>query len=146
MSLRESCIQAIELALKNIRDPKPVYVTREPFEAEKLAITQFPAILVQVGDETRTSVSMGVPGVGRRTGEMLVDIRGFVRGTELDRRRNELIEAIENALEEDRYLGLRSQGVLDSQVIIIEIIDRIPPLAEFRIEVRVNYNYLRGAQ
>lgn len=146
MSLRESCVQAVELALKNIRDPRPVYVTREPFEAEKLAITQFPAILVQVGDEVRTSVSMGIPGVGRRTGEMLIDVRGFVRGTELDRRRNELIEAIEDALEEDRYLGLRATGVLDSQVILIEIIDRIPPLAEFRIEVRVNYNYVRGTQ
>ena len=146
MSLRESCVQAVELALKNIRDPKPVYVTREPFEAEKLAITQFPAILVQVGDETRASVSMGAPGVGRRTGEMLIDVRGFVRGTELDRRRNELIEAIENALEHDRYLGLRAQGVLDCQVIIIEIIERMPPLAEFRIEVRINYNYLRGQQ
>ena len=146
MSLRESAVQAVELALKEIRDPKSVLVTREPFEAEKLAITQFPALLLTARDETRTSVSMGVPGVGRRTGEMTIEVRGFVRGTELDRRRNELIEAVENAVEADRYLGLRSSGILDSQIVLIEIIDRIAPLAEFRIELRVNYNYLRGAQ
>ena len=146
MSLRESCVQAVELALKEIRDPKSVLVTREPFEPEKLAITQFPAILVATKDEVRASVSMGVPGVGRRTGEITVDIRGFVRGTELDRRRNELIEAIETALDTDRYLGLKASGVLDSQIILIEVIDRIPPLAEFRAELRINYNYLRGQQ
>jgi len=146
MSLRESAAQAILLALKNIRDPRPVLVTREPFEPEKLAITQFPAILIQTTDETRTSVSMGDRSVGRRTGEIIVEIHGHVRGTELDRRRNDLIAAIENAVDQDRYLGLRDQGVLDSQVILIETIDRIPPLAEFRIELRVNYNYLRGQQ
>ena len=146
MSLRESAVQAVELALKEIRDPKSVLVTREPFEAEKLAITQFPALLITARDETRQSVAMGIPGVGRRTGEMTIEIRGFVRGTELDRRRNELVEAVENAVEQDRYLGLRASGVLDSQIILIEVIDRIPPLAEFRIELRVNYNYLRGAQ
>ena len=146
MSLRESAVQAVELALKEIRDPKSVLVTREPFEAEKLAITQFPALLLTARDETRQSVSMGVPGVGRRTGEMTIEVRGFVRGTELDRRRNELIESVENAVESDRYLGLRASGILDSQIVLIEIIDRIPPLAEFRIELRVNYNYLRGAQ
>jgi hypothetical protein len=44
MSLRQDIIDAIDIALTQIRDPKPVLVTREPFEPEKLAITQFPAL------------------------------------------------------------------------------------------------------
>jgi hypothetical protein len=146
MSLRESIAQATELALKEIRDPRPILVTREPFEVTELAITQFPAILITSRDETRESVSMGGRGLGRRSGTISMDIRGFVRGTELDRRRNELIEAIENALDLDRYLGLQSLGVLDSQVATIEVIDRMSPLAEVRLVYDVDYNYLRGAQ
>ena len=146
MTLRQSIIQAVQLAIQEIRDPKPVLVTSEPFEAEKLAITQFPAVLVSFVDEVRTSVTMGVPGVGRRTGTIQFEVRGFVRGTELDKRRNDLLNAVENALDADRYLGLRSSGVLDSQVILIETIPRLAPLAEIRIVVRVDYNYLRGAQ
>jgi hypothetical protein len=70
-------------------------------------------------------------------------IRGYVRGAELDRKRNDLIEAIEEALDLDRYRGLQASGVIDSQIITIEIVDRQPPLAEFEITFRVRYNYLR---
>ena len=73
-------------------------VTREPFDVEKLAITQFPAILVQTNNETRNTESMASGGL--RQGNIIYNIRGFVRGTELDRQRNELIEAIEETLEE----------------------------------------------
>lgn len=146
MSLRQSIIQAVFVAIKEIRDPKPILVTTEPFEADKLAITQFPAVLISFIDEERTSVTMGMSGVGRRTGTIQLEVRGFIRGTELDKRRNDLLNAVENALDEDRYLGLRDQGVLDSQVIMIENIPRLAPLAEIRIVFRVNYNYLRGEQ
>jgi hypothetical protein len=33
---------------------------------------------------------------------------------------------------------------MDSQIIRIEIVDRMPPLAEMLIELEVRYNYLRG--
>jgi hypothetical protein len=68
-----------------------------------------------------------------------------VRGTDLDQKRNTLLEAIEEALEADRYLGLNASGVLDSQIIKIEIVDRQPPLAEMLIELEVRYNYLRAS-
>jgi hypothetical protein len=71
-------------------------------------------------------------------------IRAYVRGNELDRKRNDLIEAIEEALEGDRYRDLKTQGVIDSQIVTIEIVDRMPPLAEFSITFRVRYNYLRA--
>ena len=144
MSLRESISDYLVQTLKEIEDPRPHLVTREPFEVDKLAITQFPALLVNFAIETRTTESMGAPGVGRRLGTIEFDIRAFVRGTELDTQRNDLLEALEEQLERDRYLGLRAEGVMDSQVTEIEVIPRLAPLAELRIRVVVNYNYLRG--
>jgi hypothetical protein len=144
MSLRESISEYIVTALQNIDDPKPNLVTREPFEVDKLAITQFPALLVAFNTENRQTVTMGAQGQGRRMGTILYDIRAFVRGTELDTRRNILIESIEEQLESDRYLGLRDQGVTDSQITEIEVIPRLQPLAELRIRLEVTYNYLRG--
>ena len=146
MSLRQQIIDAIDIALQEIRDPKPVLVTREPFEPEKLAITQFPALLINFIDEARETTTMGLAGTGRRAGNIRFEIRCFVRGTELDKRRNDMLTAIEDALDLDRYLGLKTQGVTDSQVELIENVARLAPLAELRIEYRVRYNYVRGTQ
>ncbi len=146
MSIRETTAENILQALKDIEDPRPVLVTREPFEVTELAITQFPALLVQQTTETRETITMGLPNQGRRRGQMTFEVRGFVRGTELDTKRNLLIEAVEDALDSDRYLGQQNQGVLDTQITEIEIVPRLQPLAEFRMVVLVTYNYLRGSQ
>ena len=144
-NLREQIADNIQRVLKDMRDPLPVLVTREPFNVTELAITQFPAILITAARENRETVTMGAPGAGRRTGDIEFEIRGFVRGVELDRKRNDLIERIEEELEGDRYRGLRVDGVLDSQITNIEVIERQPPLAEIVIVFRVRYNYLRSA-
>lgn len=143
MSLREDITLKIVDALWKIEQPKPILVTREPFEPEKLAITQFPALLVQMLEEERETISMGPKLGGRRMGVIRYNIRGFLRGVELDSQRNALIEAIEQALDEDRNLGLRDQGVGDSQVTRIEVVNRLAPLAEISVLFEVNYNYLR---
>jgi hypothetical protein len=119
-------------------------VTREPFEVDKLAITQFPAILISFAEETRQTITMGPVSFGRRQGTIVINLRAFVRGTELDRRKNEILEAIEEQLEVDRNLELKDQGVTDTQVVRIETIQRLPPLAELSIDVQVRYNYLRS--
>jgi len=144
MSLREDISNYIVLALKEIEDPRPNLVSRDPFEVDKLAISQFPALLLTFAIENRETATMGNTGVGRRMGTIEYDLRGFVRGTELDTLRNVLIEAVEEKLEQDRYLGLKSQGVTDCQVTEIEVIPRLQPLAEVRIRLVVSYNYLRG--
>ena len=144
-NLREQIALSIETVLKDMQDPTPVKVTREPFNVLEIAITEFPAILITSILETRETITMGNSGVGRRSGEIEFEIRGFVRGVELDRKRNDLIERIEEVLDSDRYRDLISQGITDSQVIRIDIIPRVPPLAEFVISYRVNYNYLRTA-
>jgi hypothetical protein len=142
-NLRQQISENIIDVLKTINDPKPVLVTREPFNVLELAITQFPALLIIPTTEERETITMGPVSTGRRVGTIDYTIRGYVRGNELDRRRNDLIEAIEEALEGDRYRDLN--GVMDSQIRTIEIIERMPPLAEFTITFQVRYNYLRGA-
>lgn len=144
-NLRQQIAENIVVVLKELEDPKLVLVTREPFVVTELAITQFPAVFIQPTIEDRETVTMGATSVGRRMGSISYVIRGYVRGVELDRKRNDLIEAIEEALDTDRYRGLLASGVIDSQVTRIEIIERQPPLAEFAIEYQVRYNYLRGA-
>jgi hypothetical protein len=119
-------------------------VTREPFNVLELAITQFPAVLVTPTVEERETVTMGASAVGRRMGTINYNIQGYVRGNDLDKKRSDLIEAIEEALDSDRYRDLKTSGVIDSQVKTIEIIERMPPLAEFSIMFQVRYNYLRG--
>jgi hypothetical protein len=144
-NLRQQISENIVTVLKNMEDPTPVQVTREPFVVQELAITQFPAILITPISESRETVTMGIPGAGRRMGSIEFRIQGFVRGVELDKKRNDLIERIEESLEGDRYRSLITQGVIDSQITQIEIIERQPPLAEFVITFTVRYNYLRAA-
>lgn len=146
MSIRELTAINIVECLREIEAPKPVLVSRDPFDVEKIAITQFPALLVQQTVEARRTVTMGVPGQGRRIGTMTFEIRGFVRGVELDSKRNALIEAVEDALDTDRYRDQRADGVMDTQVVNIEIVPRLQPLAEFIMTVEVNYNYVRSTQ
>jgi hypothetical protein len=145
LSLREQVAINLVESLQVIDDPRVVLVTRDPFDVEKLAITQFPALLVQQTNETRETITMGAQAAGQRRGVMEFEIRGFVRGVELDSRRNELIGAVEDALDLDRNRGLRTSGVMDTQVRNIEIVPRLQPLAEFIITVEVTYNYVRGA-
>lgn len=141
MSIRDDVVVNIIAALKEIDSPRPVLVTREPFEVDKLAITQFPAILVGFAQEERELLTMGVNGI--KQGTMTFNIRGFVRGKELDTARNDLINAIEVALESDRYRELYSAGVKDSLVRTVEVVDRLPPLAEILVTLEVGYVYRR---
>jgi hypothetical protein len=145
MSIRDQVAKNIVDVLQSLEYPALALVTREPFQAQELAITQFPAVHVQVDTEERETITMGATGVGRRQGTITYILRGYVRGTELDRRRNELIEGIEEQLEGDRRRELGTQGVIDSQITLIEIVERQPPLAEIAVTFQVRYNYLRAA-
>ena len=142
MSIRQSITKNILETLTQA-DPQPAYVTTEPLEADKLAITQFPALLVTPTVEDRETITMGAPGYGIRSGTITYTIKGYVRGKELDKARNELIEAIEVALESDRYRDGLANGVKDSQITQIEIVDRLPPLAEITVTLVVDYTYRR---
>jgi hypothetical protein len=141
MSIREDIVNDIVTTLQNIPDLQPVLVTREPFDVEKLAITQFPAVLINSTNEERTTETMRL---GIRQGTIVYTIRAFVRGNEIDKKRNDLVEAIEEALDADRNRGQASSVVQDTQVASIEVIDRLPPLGEVVLTVNVRYVFTRG--
>ena len=147
MSNRESITKNIELVLKDMDPPKPVLVTREPFDLQKLAITQFPAILITTGNETREDNQMG----GGRRGVIEVNIRGFVRADgrvgqiqTVDQKRNELIERIEESLNADRTRELTNKAST-TRVSRIEIVEHTPPLGEFLLICEVRYSFTKGA-
>ena len=140
MSIREDIAKNIVDVLKDMSDPKPVLVTREFFEVEKLAITQFPAIYIQTLNETRTDVSMKT---NRRQGFLTLLLRVFVRGVELDRLRNDIVERIEETIDTDRRRDTGNTTMV-SQVRQIRVISRLAPLGELEIEVEVRYTYLKG--
>jgi hypothetical protein len=138
MSIREAVVTNIIDVLKDMNDPKPILVTREPFDVEKLAITQFPAILILSGQETRADTSMR-----GRTGQIAYTVRAFVRGNELDRKRNEIVERIEETLDADRK---RDTGLfsMNTQVTTITPVERLAPLGEVVLTVQVTYKYTTG--
>lgn len=138
MSTREKVIENIISVLKDMNDPKPILVTREPFDVEKLAITQFPAILVQSGEEIRFDTAMG-----SREGQINFNVRCFVRGTELDKKKNEIVERIEETLEGDRKRDTGNFS-MKTQVITITPVDRLAPLGEILVVVQVQYKYPKG--
>ena len=138
MSIREDIIENMVKVLRDMNDPKPILVSREPFDVEKLAITQFPALLVQSGAETRNDFSFR-----SRQGVINYVIRAFVRGNELDRLKNEIIERIEETLELDRRRDTANAS-MRTQVVSITPIDRLAPLGEVSITVAVEYRYDKG--
>ena len=142
MSLREDFAVNIVNVLKDMRDPKPVLVTRDPFDVEKLAITQFPAILVVTGNETRQDISMAV----LRQGVIQYTIRAFVRGAgvALEKLKNDMIERIEETLDADRTRGTNNKNMI-TRVTQITVPDRLAPLAEVVMVVEVRYAYNKGA-
>ena len=141
MSFRNDIADDIVKTLKEITDPRPILVTREPFDVEKLATTQFPAIMCNSGNEARDDYDMAF-----RSGTITYTVRAFVRGaTELDRQKNDLIEAISEALETDRRRGTSNPGV-NTLVANVEVVDRLPPLAEVVITILVRYRYRKGVE
>jgi hypothetical protein len=147
MSKREDIAKNIVDVLTDMTPPKPVLVTREPLDVLKLAITQFPAVVVQMGNEIREDDAMG----GIRRGTVDVSVRGFVRAdgregsiTTVDQKRNEMIERIEETLNTDRTRELTGAAAI-TKVTSIEVIERTPPLGEFNMIAQVSYTFTKGA-
>ena len=143
MSARENIAIDIVKQLKNMTNPAPVLVSREFFDFEKLAITQFPAILVVSGNEEREDISMS-----ERQGTLEIELRCFVRGSELDTARNNLIEKIEETLElsRDRNITVDNTAThyVQSSINNIEVVERQQPLGQFNATLSVTYVYKRG--
>ncbi len=143
MSARENIAKNIVHQLENMTTPAPNFVTREHFDVQKLAITQYPAILVYTANEDREDIS-----TDERQSNITFQLRCFVRGNQLDTQRNELCENISETLEKsrDRDLTLAHENIHNVSTTIsnVEVIERELPLAQMNINVNVRYTYTKG--
>jgi len=142
MSIRENIAQNVVTTLQGITSPISIkYVTRQPFDFDKLSNAQYPAILVRSGTENREDSTLG-GSMTQRMATIDYDLICYVKGANIDAARNNIIEAIEEGLDVDRYRG---GNALDTQVTNIEIDEgSIDPIGGVIITVRVMYQYTRG--
>ncbi len=143
MSARENIAENIEKQLQTMTNPQPGLVSRKFFDFTKIAITQFPAILITTNNETREDISMDL-----RRANLVVTLRCFVRGNELDTLKNEIIERVDEQLETQRGrdIDLSANNIhnVTTRISAIEVIEREQPLAEVVITVNVIYTYKKG--
>lgn len=141
MSLRNDITNNIVAVLTDANDPKPVYVTRETIEPEKLSRAQFPAVVVRSGDETRTEFTLqGSAGSRRSILNIICDC--YVTGTDLDRQRNDIAERVEEALEADRS---RDGYALDTRLVELAVDEAIDTrFGLISLTFEVDYIYTRG--
>ena len=95
MSKREDIANDIITKLDAVTSPIEFKkLTREPFEVEELADSQFPAAFIQAGDESREPSAIGTTGSGKYTGTIDFLIVAFGKGTDsnIDTVRNKIIE------------------------------------------------------
>ena len=141
MSLRNDITNNIVAVLTDANDPKPVYVTRETIEPEKLSRAQFPAVVVRSGDETRRELTLQGSS-GSRISTMNVICDAYVIGTDIDRQRNDIAERIEEALEVDRS---RDGKALDTRLVELAIDEAIDTrFGLITLTFEVDYIYTRG--
>ena len=145
MSLREDIAANIITTLDAVTSPIELKkITREPFKPEELADPQFPALYITTGDETREDFALGDTAAGKRSGTIDYVLIGYVKGsdTNLDTKRNQLIEMIEETLDADRTRG---GNALETKVIEVSSDEgTLYPLGGIRIVVRVFYEFVRG--
>jgi len=143
MSARENIAINIVEQLENMANPSLGHVNRVFFDVQKLAITQFPAVLVITSNETREDISTDL-----REGTIQYQLRCYVRGTNVDTLRNEVVERIEEVLEQSRDRDITSSIAnihnVTTRVNNVEIVERELPLGEVVITVDVIYRYKKG--
>jgi len=143
MSARENIAKNIVEQLQNMTDPAPGVVSRVFFDVQKLAITQFPAILITSGNEVRSDISMGL-----RESTLQYQLKCYVRGTEIDTLRNNMVERIEETLELSRNRDITTSvdniHSVTTRVSGVDVVERELPLGEVVVTVDVIYRYKKG--
>jgi hypothetical protein len=143
MSARENIAINIVKQLENMTDPALGSVSRVFFDVQKLAITQFPAIFVTTTDEAREDISTDL-----RRGTIRYSLKCYVRGTQIDTLRNEVIERVEEMFETNRghSITLTAENIhnVSTEISSIEVVERELPLGEVAINVDVKYTYKKG--
>jgi hypothetical protein len=144
MSVRENIASNLLSVISAISSPITIKkATRQPFPIDELSEQQYPAVIVQTSEDTRDDSELG-SGARTRHGTIDFIISGFVKGAEvnIDTKRNELITAIETAVESDIT---RNGNALDTMVISCETDEgSLFPVGGIRMTVRCMYEYQSG--
>ena len=143
MSVRENIASNLLSVISAISSPDIIKATRQPFLLDELSEQQYPAVIVQTSEENRDDSELGT-GARTRHGTIDFVVLGFVKGAEanIDTKRNELITAIETALESDIT---RSGNALDTEVVQVETDEgRLYPVGGIRMTIRCMYEYQAG--
>ena len=143
MSVRENIASNLLSVISAISSPDIIKATRQPFLLDELSEQQYPAVIVQTSEENRDDSELGT-GARTRHGTIDFVVLGFVKGAEanIDTKRNELITAIETALESDIT---RSGNALDTEVVQVETDEgSLFPVGGIRMTIRCMYEYQSG--
>ena len=144
MSVREDIAANLLTVISNISSPITIKkATRQPFLLDELSEQQYPAVIIQTSEENRDDSELG-NGAKTRHGTIDFVILGFVKGADIniDTKRNELITAIETAIENDIT---RDGNALDSEVIQVETDEgSLFPIGGIRMTIRCMYEYQSG--
>lgn len=142
MSIRESIASNLVTTLSGMTTPVTLKkVDRNPFDFEKLSNAQFPACWIQSGEETREDSTINESS-SKRSATVNYRVVGFVKSSNIDTARNQLIEAIEEVLEADRTRG---GFALDTQVTEVGTDEgAIEPVGGIVMNIRIEYSYVRG--
>ncbi len=143
MSVRENIATNLLSTISAIASPVIKKATRQPFILDELSEQQYPAIIVQTSSEVRQDSELG-SSAKTRHGTIDFLILGFVKGAEsnIDTARNELITAIETAVETDIT---RNGNALDTIVVSCETDEgSLFPIGGIRMTIRVMYEYQSG--
>ena len=140
MSKREDIASHIVTTIEAISSPSINKVTRQPFNLEELAQSQYPAVLVQTQEETKEDQELG-DGAKTRICTLEFLVTGYIKGSEsnIDTARNTLATAIETQLESDIT---RNSKALDTEVISLETdAGTLFPYGAISMVVRVIYEH-----
>ena len=142
MSVRENIAGNLVTALQAVTTPTNIkFVTREPFDFDKLSNAQYPAVLVRTTSEDRGDSTVGGAAT-QRLATIDYQLVCYVKGTGLDQARNNIVESIEEKLDEDRSRG---GNAIDTHLISVDTDDgSIAPVGGVIITVRIEYQYTRG--
>jgi len=142
MSVRENIASNLVTALQAVTTPVTIkFVTREPFDFDKLSNAQYPAVLIRTTSEDRGDSTLGGASA-QRLATIDYELVCYVKGTGLDQARNNIVEAIEEKLDEDRSRG---GNAIDTQIISVDTDDgSIAPIGGVILTVRIEYQYTRG--
>ena len=143
MSVRENIASNLLTVISAISSPAIKKATRQPFPIDELSEQQYPAVIIQTSEETRDDSELG-SGARTRHGTIDFVVSGYVKGAEtnIDTKRNELITAIETAVETDIT---RNGNALDTMVVACETDEgSLFPVGAIQMTLRCMYEYQSG--